>query len=80
MPTKQIECFYPVCGCHSECQSGSSTTTADQSQIDRAHEVTGESHPEADGAEYEQHFTAALADIVAINRAADRTETPPHAR
>jgi hypothetical protein len=46
--------------------------TADQSQIDRAHEVTGENHPEADGVEYETFFAETLAEIVAEDAAHDR--------
>lgn len=78
MTTKQAECFYPVCGCHSECQSKSGTTTADKSQIDRAHGISAlrDALTDAELALVAWGITAALADIVAI----DRTETPPHAR
>lgn len=52
-----------------------STTTPDQSQIDRAHESVTTAHPDADGAEYDALLAVAIADIVAIDAAADAAES-----
>lgn len=46
----------------------------DACQLDRAHEWVSENHPEAEGADYEAHLAAALADILAIDAAADRAD------
>lgn len=49
-------------------------TFPDQSQIDRAHESVTTAHPDADGAEYDALLSVAIADIVAIDAAADAAE------
>ena len=45
--------------------------TPTQDQIDRAHEWTAERYPDATEAEHEAHLARALADVVALDRAAD---------
>ncbi len=51
------------------------TTTPDQSQIDRAHESVTTARPDADGDEYDALLAVAIADIVAIDAAADAAES-----
>jgi hypothetical protein len=47
---------------------------ATEEQIDRAHESVVENHPNAEHEVYEAYFAEALADIMAIDAAADRRE------
>jgi hypothetical protein len=47
---------------------------ATKEQIDRAHEWTVEHYSDAGHEEYENRFAAALADILAIDAAADTVD------
>lgn len=47
---------------------------ATEDQIQRAHESTVENHPNAEYEAYEALFSDALAEIMAIDAAADRAE------
>lgn len=45
-----------------------------QDQIERAHEWTSEHYPDLEGTAYETKVREVLADIVAIDAAADRAD------
>ncbi len=47
---------------------------ATDEQIDRAHESVVTNHPNAEDEVYSDYFAEALADIMAIDAAADRRE------
>jgi hypothetical protein len=47
---------------------------ATEEQIDRAHESVVTNHPNAEDEVYSDYFAEALADIMAIDAAADRRE------